>query len=325
MVVFVLDSRVANEDVSRRLKEVIPGLYIRGWPSTIARHLVESQAMGKFVGSFSVLPPKIPQVGKSRKLVSVTAQEIQEAALAAGLAVSGYVVFHNRDSSYLEPTGGDGNGHDYRDFDFESFQESIELLARRGVRSVRIGVHNLRPLLQSNVNDKSESHNPRWDLPLVEGAKFFVTGNTGVSHLSTIQRKPHLYVNFFPLRLDHMATFARGSIILPKRLRNSVTGEYATLQETAGFFLGWSIHRGPDFFEESSFEWVNNSAGQISDAVEEMFLRVENRWADPSPSHDLNVSARDVFQGEDLKALVFDELEVRFASSFLSGFPELLG
>lgn len=324
LVVFVLDSEVANEDIFRSLRTLIPGVYLRGWPAMIVRPLINSEAMARFVVPFSMLQPKIPQVGNSPKLLDVSRHEIQQIASVTGLDVGSYVVFHNRDSKYLEITGNDGNWHDLRDFDFESFQESIELLAKRQVASVRMGVHTLRPVAQSNVVDVSGgSHNPSWDLPLVEGGKFFVTGNTGVSYLSRIQRKPHLYVNYIPLRLDHMASFPKKSIILPKRLRNCVTEEYVSLRETVGFFLGWSIHRGSDFFEESRFEWVDNSPAEIAGAVGEMLLRIENRWVDPPLLHDLHVKAREAFQGEDLKTLVFDELGIRFAASFLSQFPEL--
>lgn len=323
-VVFVLDSTVANEDVLRRLQGLIPGLYIRGWPSKTARYLVDSRSMAKFLVPFSLLQPEIPRVGLSQRLISLSPHEIQQVAAAAGLDVGGYVCFHNRESRYLELMGGDGNWHSYRDFDFESFQESINFLAKLGVASVRIGVHSLKARVQSDFVDKSGGHhNPGWDLPLVEGAKFFVTGNSGVSHLSTIQRKAHLYVNYLPLRLDHMATFARGSIMLPKTLRNTVTGEFVTLRETIRFFQGWSIHHGSSFFEDSRFEWVDNSPAQILDAVEEMLMGTENRRASPLLSKELNARARELFEGDELKALVFDELGVRFASCFLSQFPEL--
>ena len=194
-----------------------------------------------------------------------------------------------------------------------------------GLQPVRIGAVQLERCESEHLLDLTgATRKEEWDLPLVAGARFLVTGNTGLAQLSTLLRKPHLYVNYLPLRLDHVTSFSMNSLLAPKRLRDKRTGRILTLGETILVCSQWTIHHDGEFFSDAGLEIINNSPEVIAASVLEMNSRTQGTWSHQSSVEALHSRAVDLFGRNETALHVFGNLRVRFSSAYLLEFPDLI-
>ncbi len=323
--IVILDERIANLDVLRRIQRVLPGSYLSGWVGRVARQLIGAGPLQRFVVPWAELHPIHSRIGLSDPWVLVGPQEMKAIHSAVGMTDAPYILLHNRDAAYLSKMGEDGNRHEARDFDFDDFREAIQSIHGLGVQSIRIGALQANSYVGENLLELSGyQRKEEWDLPLVAGAMFLVTGNTGLAQLSTLLRKPHLYVNYLPLRLDHMVSFSVDSVLLPKRLRDIGSGNFLTLGETISVCAKWDIHYDGDYFTDAGLQIVDNSPELIASAVCEMISRIRGSWSETPEDVALQFRAISLFGETEDSAYVFHGLRIRFAASYLSEFPELV-
>ena len=50
-----------------------------------------------------------------------------------------FICFHNRDNAYLESIGGDGNDHNYRNFNINDYRASINFVTSKNLKAIRLG------------------------------------------------------------------------------------------------------------------------------------------------------------------------------------------
>lgn len=323
--IVIPDDRIANRDVWRRIQRALPGTYLAGRAGSVARRLIGARSLTRFVVPWTDLHPSFSRIGLSDPWVVVGAVELRSTLSAAGVAGSPYVLLHNRDNAYLSAMGEDGNHHEARDFDFDDYLLAIDSVVQVGVDAVRIGTIQAHGFAGERLLDLSgTARKEEWDLPLVAGAQFFVTGNTGLAQLSTLLRRPHLYINYLPLRLDHMMSFSADSVLLPKRLRARQSGRFLTLGDTLSICSRWSIHYEGEYFADAGLEIVNNSPELIAEAVKEMLLRTQGLWLDQPEDLALHSRAVTVCGESEDSRYLFEDLRIRFSSSYLSEFPELV-
>ncbi len=242
-----------------------------------------------------------------------------------GLKSHRYICFHNRDSKYLDIVGGDGNFHDFRDFEFDDYTESINYVSGIGLHSVRIGKEIKKDYISNDnlfMSIVKEKRSDFSDIALISKSLFLVGCSTGLSVTSRLYRKPQLMVNFIPFIFGDMSSWASKSVFIPKKLYDKKRNRFLTFREMA--LLPYDIHYQGDFFTDISLEVVDNTLTEVSKAVEEMYLRVTGNWRDSANQQLL----QDKFWGSiiDLphSREVRDELGVIVSSTFLEKNPGLI-
>jgi putative glycosyltransferase (TIGR04372 family) len=228
-----------------------------------------------------------------------------------------YVVFHSRDDLYLQNFKlEDGNNHSYRNFNFANFNSSMDYLRSKNIKAVRIGKVSEQDF---NKNEYLNLSNTKFndELRLISESKFFVSGNTGIAQISTLLRKPQLYVNYLPLRLDHLASMAPNSIVIPKYIFKHDLGRL-NLRELFRVSEDWSIHDF-DYIKNQKLTIENNSESDILFAIQQMQNSLErfkeNTIRDQSES--IYKYIVDLTSDKDFANYVFFELKIRFSNKFL--------
>ncbi len=221
--------------------------------------------------------PRIFQISKS-----------DESAGAATLESLGidrqFICFHNRDSAYLDQYGSDSNYHDYRDFEFQDFELAIERVTKSGTMAIRLG---------EIIKTESDIENPLFlsltgsnrsnllDVYLISQCLFFVGGNTGFSSVSRVLRKPQLLINYIPFVISGKfgwRGWSAGSLVIPKKILKISEDRYLRFSEISA--LPYDIHYQGNYFFDNGLVVVNNTQGEIADAIVEMQARVTGKWTD---------------------------------------------
>ena len=238
-----------------------------------------------------------------------------------------YVCFHNRDATYLAKTqkdGGDGNEHEFRDFEFDDYKDSIELLSKQNIQAVRIGEliqkkSKLKPNnLVSAVGEISNSHL----ISMIYHADYAITGTSGINQVSKTLRKPLLLVNYIPLYSDptsmkeeFLIMFAPNTLIVPKKIYNKKDEKYLTLSEMLNLNYDYNTK---NFFKNLELEIVNNTPTEIAEAVDEMNKRIKCKWQDNEHQKHLQNKFWKLFEDNENYQYLRYELKNNISSTFLS-------
>lgn len=313
--IFLLDQTIANKKVFEVLRKKINAIFIKNKISHVLRALLEVESNSKFILPFHLIHPPRP-ILRSRILQKSDIDKISRNKIL-GLENDSYVVFNSRDELYLQTskTNYDKNVHDYRNFNFTDYESAFSFLNTHEIISIRIGSVNEKYSGFYGLKDLSNSEFDN-ELTLISNSRFFVSGNSGIAQLSTIIQKPQLYVNYIPLRLDHLASMAPKSILIPK-LIYSENNTPLSLIKIFHLFENWSIH-DPNFFHNNNIKFQNNTPLEIRDGVIDMNEKYEfnknlENHADISFYKKLCASSFD----KELAWYVFFELEIRFSNRFL--------
>lgn len=192
-----------------------------------------------------------------------------------------WVCIHNRDSAYLDTTYGKYSWayHDYRDYEVESMLAAAEELARRGYYVLRVGAVVKEPLCSSNPRIIDYSISPLrsdfLDMYLPAHAKFFLGSDAGIFCVPMIFRRPIALTNFCYLE-DLYEKDYDPFLFMPKRIRDSRTGNLLTLRETLRAGLGDALK--VETFSAAGAEPVNNSSAEICDLAVEVDDRLKGTW-----------------------------------------------
>jgi len=201
-----------------------------------------------------------------------------------------YVSMHNRDSKYLTTLGLlDGNYHDYRDFCFNDLSELSKFLSSENVISVRHGAIQERPNSLTFPLDfvdltMIERRSSCEDVLLIANCLFFIGTCTGFSHLPWLFRKPQLLINYIPFRLDEVCIWTKGSLILPKLIKEISSSRYLSFREILS--LDYNIHEVTCPFKKKGLEVIDNSPEDILEAGKQMYLMcIDSYYRTPYFSH----------------------------------------
>lgn len=243
-----------------------------------------------------------------------------------------YVCLHNRDSAYIRNNKGinDPNYHpiepNFRDFEFDDYSKSIKFLHQNNIQPIRVGEIVEKENSSENTDYFSATGrqlSSKYIIELVNNSEFLVTGNSGISHVSRVIRKPMLLINFAPLIIN--ITFhvhPANSIIMPKKILNLENNKLLSIKEASE--LPHYTHGGKDFFRERNLKVINNTQEEISEAIMEMYLHVNNKWQDDEIQSRLqskfwkSIESYKNYNGFRYK------LKTRLSSTFLKRNPELV-
>ena len=314
--IFVLDKTTANGSVLELIRKDLPGLYIKGQIAVVISRIIVSARWKKFCVPWEVLHPKESKLANTPKWVRVPKNEIEDFLKKHELENKKSVVFHNRDRAYLDSIGGDSNFHDYRDFSFQDYSAAIETLKEKDIKAIRIGKEIEKSHTAPNLLDLTGNRQNFWgDIVAVEVSQFFVSGNSGVGHLSNLLRKPHLFVNQIPFDLHHLSSFPQYSIFMPKKLRDMSNGNILSFKDSLILLSDWSIH-SPDFFSSRKLEVINNTAEEISSSVVEMLQRTSKVWKDHAIDSKICETLEYMYK-DNFAKYIFHELGIKLSSNFV--------
>jgi putative glycosyltransferase (TIGR04372 family) len=314
--VFILDDTISNDSILTMIRSSFPGIYIKGKFARILSQLIQVEKWKKFLVSWESIHPKQVRLANTTKWVEVPKIEINKFLVKHKLNNQESIVFHNRDEAYLAQIDGDGNQHAYRNFPFSDYAKALSTLQKLDITAIRIGKAIEDDYFADNLISLTGKNQDYWgDVTSVEISKFFVSGNSGISHLSTLLRKPHLYVNFVPFDLHHLSACAQNSIFLPKKLRNLSNGQFLSLTECIDLFRGWSIHE-KDFLISRKIQIVNNSQQEINNALIEMIRRTNSNLKETLYQSEIRKKLEKLYN-DSFSKYIFKDLGIRLSESFV--------
>ncbi len=236
-----------------------------------------------------------------------------------------FICMHNRDSGYLGHYGGDGNNHDFRDFDFDDFAIAIDKVGRQNIYSVRLGeiIEKISEVTNSFFIEMTGNKRSDYiDVLLIYKCLFFVGCNTGFSVISRVFRKPELLINYIPFKISELSAWAANSLVIPKKLYNLKEKKYLTFSEMNA--LKYDIHYKGDFFSDNGIRVDNNSPEEIADAVLEMKSRVEGTWVDSGNQQKLQFEFWNSLTDSFEENIIRHDLHIVISSTFLERNPHLI-
>jgi putative glycosyltransferase (TIGR04372 family) len=315
--IFILDERVANNAILKMIKRDLPGLYFTGRTAVFLSRLLEKNRWIKFCTPWQILHPNFSKCSESPQWIRIPSRKVQRFLKSHALQNKKIVVLHNRDNAYIDYFGGDNNYHDYRNFQFSDFSDSIDTLRKKDYEVIRIGLKADPRFDSLNIIDLSNENQEDWnDVAAVHSSAFFVSGNSGISHISNFFRKPHLFVNQIPYDLHHLSAMPKGSLFIPKKLMDNKTGKFLSLAKSIELFSRWTIHDN-NFFEKNSIEIVNNTASEIDRAVADMIEMIEAKHIEVDLDVKLKLNLESSYGGMQSAKFIFGNLNIKIAPSFL--------
>ena len=113
------------------------------------------------------------------------------------------------------------------------------------------------------------------DVYLASNCFFGISCGTGSSHVALLNRKPIVDLN---ANIHHLFTFLENSILLSKHYFSKEKNRYLNLKE----ILSFKEHqmRKRDQLDKLGIDMIDCTQKEISEAVEEMMLRLNGKWTD---------------------------------------------
>ena len=189
-----------------------------------------------------------------------------------------YVCIHARGADY---SPSDEHYHSNRNVDIVLYKPAVMDLVAKGVPVIRMGDPSMKPLGDwgpmvfdyAVCNDRE----PWLDLALSADCMFFLGGSSGAFYMATIFGRPVVCVGM-ALPFNFSPSGFSQDIGVPKLFRHKVSKKL--LRFNAIFDLGLSELRLAEEIQKSDYELVENSPQEISEVVEEMYLRLRNVWVE---------------------------------------------
>ena len=191
-----------------------------------------------------------------------------------------------RDSAYLEKhdiprepgqaSKRDWSYHDYRDANIFNFLPALQWLAEKGVWVFRMGKLMREPLCsnQPRIVDYafSEDRSDLLDVWLFANCSFCISTSTGPDVISTIYRRPILYLNASPL--GHLTSYSH-SVWVPKNLFWAKDNKPLQLKE----YLSHSYFNSQQY-QEAGLRLQELSEREIFEHIQEFWGRFHQTWED---------------------------------------------
>lgn len=201
--------------------------------------------------------------------------------LASGMNSQDYMVFHVRDSAYLDThqPGNNWQYHNFRDADLNSYLKAAMLMKSHEITPVRIGIstnqHIHQDYVAKGVIDYAlRDPDPIPDLHLIAHAKFLLASNSGVTQMAQVLHVPVAAVNWAQLEL--LTTFRKGDLFIPKKVYSLELERLLTLSEILSNGIGRFTKQ--EQFDQANLTLIDNSPEEICDLADEMNQRLDLEW-----------------------------------------------
>lgn len=202
-----------------------------------------------------------------------------------------FVCFHARNSVYLNTAYPSYNWdyHNYRDSNIKNYIYCAEELARRGYYAIRMGAAEKQALPVSNprIIDYAAKHRSDFmDIYLSAKCKFFISANSGISMVSTIFRRPVVFVNFIPL--EYAFAWSPIHLFIPKKLWSRKEKRFLAFREILGLGIGkLPLRIVGQKYQEYGIDIVENTPEEIAAVALEMDRRLNGEWRETEETEEL--------------------------------------
>lgn len=216
-----------------------------------------------------------------------------------------FVCFHQRDNAYLATALPEFNWgyHDYRDHTLASLIPAALELAQRGYYVLRTGsvVKEALPDLHPRIIDYATRHRTDF-LDIYIGAKcrFYFGSDAGIYAISSMFRRPVLFVHFPCLALVH--SWNPQDMLIPKKVWDRREKRFLTIREVLTQGIGRFDQTKQ--YEERGVVLMENTAEEVKMAVLEMEERLKGTWQPASDDEDLQKQFWDLYHGSSLHGII---------------------
>ena len=198
-----------------------------------------------------------------------------------------YICLVARDSGYKNMyqrhIKSDWSYHDYRNSEIDGYSQAIQGLIDGGYWVLRMGKGATKPLNFNHprvfdyafTSDRSDF----LDIWLMARAFFSISSGTGLDTVSTVYRRPVVYVDYLPLQM--MVSY-NSTITAPKIFYWLDNGNRLTMNETLSL-----LFQRTDDFRKNGIGILDLTAEEKWGAVCEMEKRLSGRWEPKKQDHAL--------------------------------------
>ena len=202
-----------------------------------------------------------------------------------------YVCFAARSSEYKDNLiGGDMLNSwlnnmiapaEVRNMDFFDYSKGIGYLYENGVQAIHMGRGTVKRLPVNCIDYASNYADEFMDWYLIANCDFAVVNFFGFSQMVAFMHKPQLLVNGYPLTIGFSgANYTKFDIFLPQKMYDVTKGRFLTLRESLKMEFEERKYNNPRSLEELGIKAIKNTADEIKEATEEMYLQITGKWKD---------------------------------------------
>ncbi len=230
-----------------------------------------------------------PQVSFTKSETEKGKKILQEIGMPDGAE---YICFFAKDKFYSDnpKTKPDPLSYwgqrDFRNCNIDNFLEATEYLAKKGIYSVRVGIHepekklntnnkmiiDYTGVLRSNLSDRDFA-----DAYIAANCKFFLGCTSGIYLLASIFDVPIVHTNMIPYgECGRKNT----DMFIVKKCRDKKTKKILPIKKMMdlGMTGDWFTEKQILEFEKKNIEIEENSSEEIKDLVKEMNSRIDKNW-----------------------------------------------
>ncbi|MDC1162725.1 TIGR04372 family glycosyltransferase [Candidatus Pelagibacter sp.] len=235
-----------------------------------------------------------------------------------------YVCLFNRDDAFLNSNKHKKDWYylSHHNYKIQSFEMAARKLSSKNIKVFRMGVkvEGKFDFNDRNIIDYANSglRNELMDIFLASNCFFGIHCGTGSANVAILNRRPILDLN---ANLHHLYTFLDNSLLLSKHYYSKRKKRNLNLSEILAFKENEIRRR--DQLDSYEIEMIDCSQEEIADAVEELYLRLENKWNDTDEILSLQKKFnqhnwKNIYQLQGDKTVFYHgEIKGRYSSAFL--------
>lgn len=327
LAIFHINSSISNEELHRLWKKSQKKIFF----SDLAKIIVHSSKKFK-IGKKLIIDwdemETIPKKSNIKEKYIVFDKKFFEQGqniLKRNNIKEPFICLTSRDDAYLNKKF-DKNYHDFIDFNFNNFHESINLLIKNGNSVIRVTKKTNIEYRNPSKNyffltDKRTDHS---DIFFLTQSKYNVFGSYhGITNLSGICRKKSLYLNYIPFHLGSLTTMSQFSVFIPKKIYCKKKNRLLKFFEINDLInLKYNIHYPGNFFQDNNLEVLDNTEMEVYNTIKE-FDENYNRAYTGSISNLQNKFWNSFSSNNEIKFLR-DELCISISEVFLENNKNLI-
>jgi putative glycosyltransferase (TIGR04372 family) len=216
----------------------------------------------------------------------------------------------------------------YRNAEFRNYAQSLETLAKYGLKGVRMGAKVERAYNDIyNLVDYAGSHRSRFgstadfaDVYIMAHCRLYVGTPTGVTGMAMSFNRPMVFHNVFPWPWGHFPGTGH-SLYMPKPWKRR-DGSLWTFGEMIDFSkrIHWHAMLKDAFFQEFDIQPIDNPPDLVGHAVDELCLKLVGKWINREEDERRHRKLEDLFQ----QLALGDRTSARMPNRFVQVYESLI-
>jgi len=237
-----------------------------------------------------------------------------------------FICIHARDSAYLkthhESKDNNWQYHSFRDTDINDMVDGLMPLVKKKKYSIfrmgavvdkEINISNSRVIDYAANGDRTDF----LDIYLSANCRFFVTDSAGICCVPQAFRRPIVAINLSQLNFLH--TWDSSYVLLPRKFWLITEKRFLKFSEILNQKIGYFC--STEEFKEHNIELIFNTKNEISEAINEMEMRLTGEWVE---SESDEVLQKKFWSNYGLIDNIQPVIRAHICSSFLRNNKDLL-